>query len=145
MSRRSKNRLDTVEQVFSMRESSVAREVAARQRSLQHARDQLDLLRSSRAEYVSLAPGGRVSAGEWANRAAFLARLAKAIEAQEHSVQRAERDVAEAEGRLAATRQRSKAVEKVSEKRRAVAQREADRREQNEIDALPRPSGRGEA
>lgn len=138
MSRRKKTQLDTVEHLFAARESVIARDLAARQRSLAAARQQLQLLEASRSEHGTPSPGQSLSASEWSNRAAFLARLGTAIAAQEQAVQRAQQDVVEAQNRLAASRKRTRAIEKVSEKRRVTRRNAADQREQRELDSLPR-------
>lgn len=134
MSRHPTKQLETVETVFAAREQSLARELARAQTELKEARDHLALLRSSQAEQARNATQ-TVSASEWANRAAFVARLNTAIGAQEQVVFRLELDCTTARDRLAASRLRTQAIAKVTSKRVAIHRRQLEQSEQRAADA----------
>ena len=142
MTQRRRSQLDTVEAVLASRESGAARELAAYEGRLAEARERLRLLESSRDEQASMGTSmSTLGASEWANRAAFLNRLAEAIRAQNNVVHRAEADCELARGRLTSLRQRTQAVGKVCEKRALQQRMENDRREQREMDERLRKPG----
>lgn len=128
-------RLRTVEDLFASREQAAARDLGRFTATLEDARAQLASLRRYRDEYRGASVRtGATDPSRLLNEHAFAQRLDRAIAEQEALVQRAEADCEALRARYRATRQRTKAVGKVCE-RRVDAHRQAEaRREQKESD-----------
>ncbi len=134
---RHKDRLAAVQTVYSARETHASVQLRQCEQALAQAKEQLTLLRSSRDEHSRQPPAGTISAGSFANRAAFFKRLNQAIAAQQQQVVQARHSLSAAQRNLAASRRRTRGIEKVRNKRLLAAQAAGDRREQKELDDLP--------
>jgi len=134
-------RLQTIEALFSTRESAAGSELAGYERTLVDAQEQLQVLRTYRDGYLNHSNAGPgASAGHYQNHASFMRRLNEAISQQEETVQlaRVDRDAVLQRYRLC--RQRTMAVGKAHGKRLANHRQDVDRREQKEMDQWRPPS-----
>ncbi|MEM6639239.1 MAG: flagellar export protein FliJ [Pseudomonadota bacterium] len=142
MSERRTRRLTSVKAIFHAREQRFVDNVRLAEQGLRAASDRLALLRSAVIEHKAALNADY--AGALQNHGEFLKRLTAAITAQETVVAQAEARASEARRALTAAQQRTQSIGKVCERRTREEQRAQDRREQRELDDLPRSAGRSE-
>ncbi|GAB4356722.1 MAG: hypothetical protein Kow006_24010 [Gammaproteobacteria bacterium] len=130
-------RMEPVARVAAHREQSAARSLAQQQERLAGQRAQLDELLHYRGEYAAqfqARAGGGVSATALQDYRKFMEKLDRAIQQQRLVIERQELEVERCRQQWIELRTRCDAMGKVVERFRSEERREADRREQSELD-----------
>jgi flagellar FliJ protein len=131
------NRLDPVVKVAKSREDTAARELAAYRALEEQQETQLDTLLQFRAEYgerFHTAAHAGMSSQQFHDYREFLSRLDAAIEHQRQVLRQAQTDCERSRQRWAASRAKSRALDKVIAQQQAQAVRAEARRDQMDSD-----------
>lgn len=129
-------RLQRVADIAGKRTDEAANVVAERLRGLHAARRQLEELQQFRRDYARQPSpdGAGVSVAELLNRQRFVARIDQAIAQQQAEIEQHARDLAQARAAWRASRNRSAALDTVTERYRSREQASEERAEQAAID-----------
>lgn len=130
-------RMEPVMQLAQNREQEAARQVGEHQRQLDAQRTRLAELTAYRDEYaqrLTTVAGGGLGAAMLHDYRAFLARLNQAIEHQRRLIEQGEHAYEESRRQWLQTRQKTKALDTVTERYRLQERRDEERRLQNESD-----------
>lgn len=130
-------RLQRVAEIAGKRTDEAASTMAARLRALEAARHQLEELKQFRRDY-ELQPnpsqGGGISVAELLNRQQFIARIDEAIVQQQREIEQHARHLAKARAAWLESRNRSAALDTVTQRCRDQEQAGEERAEQAALD-----------
>jgi len=127
-------RIDPLIRRAEERKDAVAREFAARTRTLVEQEQRLGELLRYVDEYAQWPAGAQVGPAQLANREAFRAKLGQAVTAQRGYVETCRSQAEFERARLTLASRESKVVERLAETYRAEIQSQAQHREQKELD-----------